>query len=126
MAGQRVVSHSEGNAHHENGGKSYRVQSAIPQESPGQPRKENRASRNFQDSNKIREDDGDGDIIMRSGDSSAGSNRISSSGIPLANDDENNRDALLKQHLPKNKRAISGRRTASSTGVRKTSSSGRR
>ncbi|CCD23496.1 phosphoprotein phosphatase CDC14 NDAI_0B04610 [Naumovozyma dairenensis CBS 421] len=92
----------------------------LPQNSPGQPRKGQNGTYTIENidkkngTKKSPVEDGDGDIIMKSNNDS----KVSSSSI--GHDDDADRDTLLRQLLPKNKRAVSGKRITSASGIRKT------
>lgn len=107
---------------------------AVPQNSPGQPRKGQNGSNTIEEITKVKgkrldarhahviaDNNSDDDMMQQDDTGSAGSkmlNEMEKSAQYEGGDD----DALLRQLLPKNKRINSGRRTASATGgIRKVS-----
>ncbi|CCK71940.1 phosphoprotein phosphatase CDC14 KNAG_0I01530 [Huiozyma naganishii CBS 8797] len=106
---------------------------AVPQHSPGQPRKGQNGSNTIEDIAKVKNidakennanvavDNNSDEDMMQTDESSNG--RINNKGSQTIPTNGNGKDdALLKQLLPKNRRAMSGRRLPSSAGgVRKMS-----
>lgn len=111
--------------------------SAVPQNSPGQPRKSQNGSNTIEDLNKkmtktavsskgnlgMRSDaveDNNSDDEMQVEASETASSKMTSR-LPKSSSNDGE-DAILRQLLPKNRRVTSGRRTASASGgVRKIS-----
>lgn len=109
---------------------------AVPQNSPGQPRKGQNGSNTIEDLNKKLTktkvsgfgtrpngvvDNNSDDDMQAEGSESTG-HKISHKMNKSVQNEEDGDDALLRQLLPKNRRITSGRRTASASGgVRKVS-----
>ncbi|CDH12276.1 probable Tyrosine-protein phosphatase CDC14 [Zygosaccharomyces bailii ISA1307] len=107
---------------------------AVPQNSPGQPRKGQNGSNTIEEITKakgkrldarharvIADNNSDDDMMQQDDTGSAGSKMLNEmeKSVQYEGGDD---DALLRQLLPKNKRINSGRRTASATGgIRKVS-----
>ncbi|CAL9735444.1 tyrosine-protein phosphatase Cdc14p [Monosporozyma servazzii] len=123
---------------------------AVPQTSPGQPRKGQNGNNTIEDLQRQRNnivnnnnnvngslinnnsDDDDDDDMMQSDESKylkmnvtkSNTSGINRSSAPQSNESD---DAILRQLLPKNRRAVSGRRiTSSAGGVRKMSGTAKR
>lgn len=107
---------------------------AVPQNSPGQPRKGHNGNNTIEDFQRAKAkrlgirhaqaiaDNNSDDDLMQQDDTASASSKVLNDIDKSAQYDDGDEDALLRQLLPKNKRINSGRRTASATGgVRKIS-----
>lgn len=107
---------------------------AVPQHSPGQPRKGQNGSNTIEEIQKAKAkrlgirhsqaiaDNNSDDDMMQQDDTTSANSKALNDVEKSAQFEDGDEDALLRQLLPKNKRISSGRRTASATGgVRKIS-----
>ncbi|GAV55393.1 hypothetical protein ZYGR_0AV00240 [Zygosaccharomyces rouxii] len=107
---------------------------AVPQHSPGQPRKGQNGSNTIEEIQRAKAkrlgsrnaqaiaDNNSDDDMMQQDDTTSANSKVLNNADKSAQFEDGDEDALLRQLLPKNKRISSGRRTASATGgVRKIS-----